>query len=75
MPGKLAIEGLGITKATEGPPLPKKLGIEWPEPVQKYLRGRWPGTPFPRPWGEAAMKRIPLGIGRGVQEIVDRLGL
>jgi len=75
MPGKLSIEELGITKATEGPPLPKKLGVGWPEPVGKYLREHWPGTPFPRSWGEAAIKRLPLGIGTGVQEIVNRLGL
>ena len=69
------IEELGITRVSEGPPLPARLDIKWPEPVRNYLRKTWPGTPFPRSWGEAAAKRLPGGMGKGVQGIVDSLGL
>ena len=69
------IEDIGLNRVTEGPPLPRELGIMWPEPMSKWMREHWPGVPIPREWGEEVMKRLPLGIGRGVLEIVDSLGL
>ena len=69
------IESLGLNRVTEGPPLPRDLEIKWPEPMSKWMREHWPGVPIPRAWGEAAMKKLPLGLGDGVQKIVDSLGL
>ena len=67
------IEQLGLNRVTEGPPLP--LGVKWPEPISKWMREHWPGVPIPRKWGEGVMKHLPLGLGKGVQDIVDSLGL
>lgn len=79
-PGKIlpklpSVEELGINKVTDGPPVPKSLDIKWPEFMSKAMKSQWPGVPIPRKWGEKAMKYLPLGLGRGVQGVVDSLGL
>jgi len=67
------VEQLGLNRVTEGLPLPRE--VKWPEPVSKWMREHWPGVPIPREWGESVMKCLPLGLGKGVQDIVDSLGL
>jgi len=70
-----SVERLGINKVTDGPPVPQGWGIKWPEPMRQVMKKQWPGVPIPREWGEETMKRLPLGIGDGVLEVVDKLGL
>jgi len=65
------VEALGLHKVREGLPV----GPEWPEPVKKWLAEKWPGTPFPRSWGETAVRKLPLGLGEKVFDIIDSLGL
>jgi len=67
------VEQLGLNRVNEGPPLPR--GVKWPEPVSKWMREHWPGVPIPREWGEGVVKHLPLGLGKGVLDIVDSLGL
>lgn len=69
------VESLGLTKAREGPPLPAELNIRWPKPIREFAAKHWPGVPIPRDWGETVVKKLPLGLGHGVQKVVDSLGL
>ena len=69
------VESIGLTKAREGPPLPAALNIKWPKAVRAYAIEHWPGVPIPREWGETVVKKLPLGLGHGVQKVVDTLGL
>jgi len=74
--GKLpTVESIGLTKAREGPPLPAALKIRWPKPVREFAIKHWPGVLIPREWGEIAVKKLPLGLGHGVQKVVDSFGL
>ena len=69
------IEELGLNRVNEGPPLPRDLDIKWPKFMSTWMQEHWPGVPIPRKWGEETIKHLPLGLGRGVQDIVDSLGL
>jgi len=69
------VEMFGIMKVTDGPPLPKRLNVRWPEPMSTWMKEHWPGVPISRKWGEATVKRLPLGLGRGILKIIDSLGL
>jgi len=73
--GLPTVESIGLTKAREGPPLPAALNIRWPKPIREFAIKHWPGVPIPREWGETAVKKLPLGLGHGVQKVVDSLGL
>ncbi len=75
MPELPAIEKLGLNKVTDGPPVPKNWNIKWPEAMSRAMKKQWPGVPMPREWGEKTMKKLPLGIGKAVQGVVDKLGL
>uniref|UniRef100_A0A6M3M3T1 Uncharacterized protein n=1 Tax=viral metagenome TaxID=1070528 RepID=A0A6M3M3T1_9ZZZZ len=73
--GLPTVESIGLTKAREGPPLPAALNIRWPKRVRDYAEKTWPGVPIPREVGETVVKYLPLGLGHGVQKVVDSLGL
>ena len=69
------IEELGLNRVNEGPPLPRELDIKWPKVMRDWMQEHWPGVPIPRKWGEEVVKRLPLGLGKSMQNVVDSLGL
>ena len=69
------VEKLGLNKPTDGPPVPTELNVHWPTSMSKWMKEHWPGVPIPRRWGEETIKHLPLGLGKGVQKVVDSLGL
>ncbi len=74
--GKLPrIENLGLSRVSDGPPLPASLNIKWPRAMSTYMKKRWPGLPFPREWGTKTMEYLPLGLGTAVNNVIDSLGL
>lgn len=75
LPRLPGVEDLGLNKVTDGPPVPKSWNIKWPGKMSEMMKKQWPGVPIPRELGERTMKRLPLGIGKGVLEVVDKLGL
>ena len=73
--GLPTVDTIGLTRAREGPPLPAKLNIRWPEFVRRFTAEHWPGVPIPRKWGEKVMPHLPLGLGEVVLKVIDTFGL
>jgi len=66
---------IGLTGVSDGPPLPKSLNVMWPSALRDMMKKNWPGTPFPRSWGEKVVKKMPLGLGEKVIEFTNSFQL
>lgn len=69
------VDTLGLNKVREGPPLPAKLGIKWPEFIRNYTEAHWPGVPIPRSWGEKVLPYLPPGVEDITHKVIDTFGL